>query len=184
MMHKNASLSLEFEWYARHPDLGVETVDDFYEKVGISPGDRTDYATAAILAGTDQYSRLSEEEFTIIYLKESTELNIQCPDCKVIMENIGEVELEDKLFWCSKCGSIVTGYAFDGHLSVEKVERKVELVETVSIPEESFPEGACYLNTMTGDLFLVFWKQNIPQGTQWVKISRQCYNQISNLGWR
>ena len=46
------------------------------------------------------------------------------------------------------------------------------------------PESECYLDKETGDLFIINWVQNRPIGSQWVRISRACYDTISGMIFR
>lgn len=46
-----------------------------------------------------------------------------------------------------------------------------KLIELYKLPETEY-----YLNTETGDLYLINWVQNRPIGRKnWVKISKECY---------
>lgn len=37
----------------------------------------------------------------------------------------------------------------------------------------------CYLNIENADLMIIWWEQNRPKETEWIKISRLCYDRLT-----
>jgi hypothetical protein len=63
----------------------------------------------------------------------------------------------------------LTNYAF-------AITQEKEIIEP-----KFFADGKRFLNRENGDLFIVFWDCNIPQGEQWVEISKECWNVINRI---
>lgn len=45
--------------------------------------------------------------------------------------------------------------------------------------EKALNGPECYLNTQTGDLYIIWYICNRPSGNNWVQISKKCYDVIT-----
>lgn len=95
-----------------------------------------------------------------------------------VAQNPGNVTM-----WCPRCGRIAIGDGAEMTPSLLELDlsEKKDIYAPDIVPEAKrmesgqFITSECYINILTGDLYIVNWEVNRPVGNEWVRISRACW---------